>query len=184
MKKAAKGTLAVSTLGTSVAAEKAVKVLAARGADVTHEEEAAGAIFVGMSHESGRNSKVSLYADRIERVKERSRMSVSSARQDTEITPLKAVSSVQARKDGLMFTNVTVYATGNNIDFRFRHDDAQAFKDALAALILAPDASAPTISRDAPDVADQIKKFADLRDAGVLTEEEFQSKKVELLAKM
>jgi len=181
MKKAAKGTLAVSTLGTSVAAEKAVKVLAARGADVTHEEEAAGAIFVGMSHESGRNSKVSLYADRIERVKERSRMSVSSARQDTEI---KAVSSVQARKDGLMFTNVTVYATGNNIDFRFRHDDAQAFKDALAALILAPDASAPTISRDAPDVADQIKKFADLRDAGVLTEEEFQSKKVELLAKM
>src|SRR4051794_2653075 len=87
MKKAAKGTLAVSTLGTSVAAEKAVKVLAARGADVTHEEEAAGAIFVGMSHESGRNSKVSLYADRIERVKERSRMSVSSARQDRNHAP-------------------------------------------------------------------------------------------------
>ena len=183
MKKA----VAVSTFGTSVVAEKAIKAgagaLSARGADVTEEEAASGALFVGMSHEAGRNSKVTLYADRIERVKERSRMSVSKAHQDTEVTPVKAVSSVQAKKDGVMFTKVTVYASANNIDFRFRHEDAQAFKDALMNLVLAEPAPA-TMPSAAPDIAEQIKKLADLRDQGVLTEDEFQQKKTELLAKM
>lgn len=36
----------------------------------------------------------------------------------------------------------------------------------------------------APDVADQLTKLASLRDAGVLTEEEFAAKKTELLARM
>jgi Short C-terminal domain len=39
-------------------------------------------------------------------------------------------------------------------------------------------------SLGSPDIADQIKKLADLRDQGVLTEDEFQQKKAELLAKM
>jgi hypothetical protein len=187
MKKAAKGGLAVTTLGASVAAEKAIKAgagaLGARGANVTEEEADAGALFVGMSHEAGRNSKVTLYADRIERVKERSRMSVSKARQDTEVTPVKAVTSVQAKKDGIAFTKVVVYAAANNIDFRFRHEDAQAFKNALMGLVLAEPTPAAA-SAAAPDIAEQIKKLADLRDQGVLTEDEFQQKKTELLAKM
>jgi hypothetical protein len=189
IKKAAKGTLAVSTLGASVAAEKAIKAgtgaVRARGTDVTDEEAAAGVLFAGMSHESGRNSKVMLYADRIERIQERSRMSMSKAHQDTEVTPIKAVASVQAKKDGMVFTDVTVYATGNNIDFRFKHDDAQVFKDTIMGLILAPtETAAPVVQQAAPDVAEQIKKLADLRDAGVVTEEEFQAKKTDLLAKM
>ena len=36
----------------------------------------------------------------------------------------------------------------------------------------------------APDVADQLVKLASLRDAGVLTEEEFAAKKTELLSRM
>jgi hypothetical protein len=189
IKKAAKGTLAVSTLGASVAAEKAVKAgvgaIGARGANVSEEEAASGALFVGMSHEGGRNSRVTLYSDRIERVKERSRMSMSKAHQDNEITPIKAVASVQAKKDGMVFTTVTVYATGNNIDFRFKHEDARAFKDAIMGVILSPaGAQAPLIQQAAPDIADQIKKLGDLRDAGVLTDDEFQAKKAELLAKM
>jgi hypothetical protein len=35
-----------------------------------------------------------------------------------------------------------------------------------------------------PDVADQLRKVGELRDAGVLTEDEFRSKKAELLARM
>lgn len=92
-------------------------------------------VFVGTSHDEGRNAKVTLYRDRIERVKERSRTSLSRAQQDTEVTPVRAVSSVQATKDGRK-TKVTVYATGNNIEFRFDHGEAQQFKDALTRLIV------------------------------------------------
>ena len=55
-------------------------------------------LFIGTSHDSGRNAQVTLYRDRIERVKERSMTSLSRAKQDTEVTPVKAVSSVQARR--------------------------------------------------------------------------------------
>lgn len=59
-----KKAVAVGTLGASVAAEKGVKAgagrLSARGRNLTPEEQAAGAIFAGMSHEEGRNSAVTL----------------------------------------------------------------------------------------------------------------------------
>jgi len=42
----------------------------------------------------------------------------------------------------------------------------------------APKVTVPTIS-----IADEIKKLAELKDAGILTEKEFQAKKKELLAK-
>lgn len=39
-------------------------------------------------------------------------------------------------------------------------------------------------SSTAPDVADQLRKLGELRDAGVLTTDEFEAKKAELLARM
>lgn len=44
--------------------------------------------------------------------------------------------------------------------------------------LLAP----PGVERS--DIVDQIRKLAELRDAGILTEVEFDAKKVELLAKL
>lgn len=41
-----------------------------------------------------------------------------------------------------------------------------------------------TTQRGAPDLLDQLTKLAGLRDAGVLTEEEFQEKKTEILGRM
>jgi hypothetical protein len=43
------------------------------------------------------------------------------------VTAMKSVTSVQAKKDGLTFTKVTVYASGNNIEFEFRQEDAHKF---------------------------------------------------------
>jgi hypothetical protein len=54
--------------------------------------------------------KVTLYRDRVERIKPRAFGSVSKASQDTEVTPLRSVTSVQAKKDGIR-TKVTVYAS-------------------------------------------------------------------------
>ena len=50
----------------------------------------------------------------------------------------------------------------------------------LAAEAKAPKAVSPPIH----DVADQIRKLAELRTAGILTEDEFQAKKADLLARM
>lgn len=141
---------------------------------------ARGILFEGKSHEEGRNSTVTLYQDRIERIKERGMASLSKARQDTEVTPMRSVSSVQAKKDGLMYTKVSVFASGNTIDFRFGHDEAQRFKDALQKLLLDPAVTGGSAA-PAPDNLDQLKKLAELKDAGVISEEEFQAKKTQLL---
>jgi hypothetical protein len=47
-----------------------------------------------------------------------------------------------------------------------------------------PAHSAPAGSVPAPDPIEQLQKLGQLRDAGVLTEEEFQAKKVEILARL
>lgn len=91
-------------------------------------------LFRGTSHDPGRNAVVSLYPDRIERIQERKRTSVRSAHQDTEVTPIRAISSVQTTKDGWR-TNVTVYASGNNIVFRFEHKEAASFRAMLTQVM-------------------------------------------------
>src|SRR5437899_3281062 len=115
-------------------AEKA-KEQAERKQAERDEPSEPGVVFQGTSHDEGRNAEVTLYRDRIERVQDRSRLSLSSAKQDTEVTPIKSVSSVQAKKDGFR-TKITVFAGGNTIEFRFGHDEAQRFKDAIMGLVL------------------------------------------------
>jgi len=159
----------------------------ARGADVTAAEAAAGLRWHGMSHEAGRNAHVSLFSDRIEREKPRGLFSVSSAAQDHEVIPIRSVTSVNIKKDGLTLSKVTVKSGGGEIPFRFRHEDAQSFRSAIMPLVIAagqPQSQAVPAPTAEPDVADQITKLAELRDAGIVSEEEFQTKKAELLKRM
>ncbi|HEV8452368.1 MAG TPA: SHOCT domain-containing protein, partial [Gaiellales bacterium] len=72
---------------------------------------------------------------------------------------------------------------------RFRHEDAQSFRSAIMPLVIAAGhppnqqaVSTPTAAE--ADAADQIRKLAELRDAGIVSEEEFQTKKAELLKRM
>ena len=188
MKKAMKGTLAVSTMGASVAAEKAIKAgsagLSAQGEAVTNKQQAAGVLWFGMSHEAGRNAKITLYADRIEREKPRSRVSVQKAVQDHEVIPIRSVTSVNIRKNGALFSEVTVLSAGGSIPFRFRHADAQALRSTIMPLVLKAGQPTVLVHQAEPqlDVADQIKKLADLRDQGILSADEFDAKKAQLLS--
>jgi hypothetical protein len=109
---------------------------AARKAAKLSGVETDGALFVGHSHEDGRNATVVLWPNRIERVKPRRFGSVSKANQDVEVTPIKQVTSVQAEKDGFRFTRVTVFAAGNTIEFRLVHNEATRFRQAIMDLIL------------------------------------------------
>ena len=148
-----------------------------------------GAIVRLLSHDDGRNAVVALFPDRIERVKPKAFTSLSNANQDVEMTPIRAISSVQAKKDGFR-TKVIVYASGNTIEFRFGHDDAARFRAELQKLMLqGPAPAAPpvpvVIPAPAPapviDVAEQLAKFAALKQQGFLTDEEFAAQKAKLL---
>jgi hypothetical protein len=115
-------------------------------------------------------------------------MSVSSAKQDAEVIPLRAASSVQAKKDGMVYTKVIIYASGNTIEFRMAHTEAQRLKDVVSGLILGTYAEAPPSPSPSPvvqqgvaDELEQLKKLGELRDAGVLTNEEFEVKKRQIL---
>lgn len=140
------------------------------------------------SHEEGRNSKVRVFGDRIEREKAKAMTSFSRARQDAEVIPLRSVSSVQAKKDGVIYTKVTVFATGNTIEFRLRHEEAQQLKEAVTRLLLAPPpAAAPvhvqaTTPVPASSKVDQLRALAQLRYEGILTDQEFEAEKAKILA--
>ncbi|HET7386183.1 MAG TPA: hypothetical protein VFJ19_05900 [Nocardioidaceae bacterium] len=97
--------------------------------------DTAGALFVGESHEEGRNAVVALFPNRVERRKARKFSSLSSAGQEVEVTPISRVSSVATEKDGPLRTKVIVYASGNTIEFRFAHRQAADFRDALTGLL-------------------------------------------------
>lgn len=139
------------------------------------------------SHDEGKNAKVTVWPDRIERIKAKSMMSLSRANQDTEVIPIRSVSSVQAKKDGMMWTNVTVFASGNNINFRIRHQEAQAFKNVVMDLVLngGSQHQAQPVPAAVPapqvDLVDQIRRLGELRDQGLLTDEEFAAQKAKLL---
>ena len=165
------------------AKEKAQAAIDQRKEHVAERAATSGILFEGISHDPGRNAKVTLYTDRLERMKEAKMTSLSRAKQDVEVTPVRAISSVQAKKDGMLYTKVTAFASGNNIEFRFSHAEAQKFKDVLMQLVL----QGPTSTAPAPpqvDVMEQLKKLGELRDAGILSEDEFADKKAELLGRL
>jgi len=115
---------------------------------------------------------------------------------------LEHVVNVSNKKDGLLYHLVEVQtASGgavNTTAFRVSRDEAAQFRQAILNAIQAqkaistqavnvtvaqqqaPAAPAPA----APDLAAQLQQLAGLRDAGVLTPEEFDAKKAEILARM
>ena len=102
------------------------------------------------------------------------------------MTPMRTVTSIQTKKAGF-YTKVSVFTSGNTIDFKFRHEAAALFRDAIQRLLLDQDgvpAGGSAAVAETPDVADQLAKLGQLRDSGVLTEEEFTNKKAELLARI
>lgn len=156
------------------------------------------------SHINGKNATVTIYPDRIEWLRPRGvsggkitagimtlgvsvlATGVKDGKSGTEMIPIRSISSVTTRRDGMMNSFVSVITTGNTVDFRVSHKEAATVKDTLTRLMLgshasqAPAPAAPAAPA-APDITAQLQQLAGLRDAGVLTEEEFTSKKAQLL---
>jgi hypothetical protein len=103
----------------------------------------------------------------------------------SEDFPLEKVSSVQWGS-GMVTGEITVFASGNKSVIKsVNKDDGKELVDRIRHRISVPGTSAP--AGGAPDPADpieQIRKLGDLRDAGVLTPEEFEAKKADLLKRV
>ncbi len=98
---------------------------------------------------------------------------------DLESFPYSAISSLEISK-GMMGSRVAFFASGNKVSIKWIKD-----AEALAAVIDATNsrrsaAPAPPAT-DGLDAVDQIKRLAELRDSGLLTDDEFQAKKTQLL---
>ncbi|MHC2185899.1 hypothetical protein ACVLV4_001542 [Rathayibacter agropyri] len=114
--------------------------------------------------------------------------------------PIAVVSSIQYKKSGLTagYIQLTVPGDAQNkfagksqtiqqdenavIFHAKQNEEARSFADAVNDAI--HDAHQGRSSATESDLVDQLKKLAELRDAGVLTEEEFAAKKADLLARM
>jgi hypothetical protein len=106
----------------------------------------------------------------------------------SEDFPLEKVSSVQW-SSGMVTGTVTIFASGNKAEIKnVNKDDGKAITDLIRNRLSAPKPTDATTSAEVPlapaDIPEQIRKLGELRDAGVLTSEEFDSKKAELLARM
>jgi len=100
----------------------------------------------------------------------------------TEVIPIDKISSVSTRKT-MVWTHVNVIASGQTIEFKSNEWMGPALKAKILELVNAPKSS-PSAVAAAPDPAEQLAKLAELHKAGVLTDEEFSTKKAELLKKI
>lgn len=155
------------------------------------------------SHISGKNARVQIYPDRIEWDLARGvsggkitagvltgglsllATGVKNGKAGSEMIPVRSISSVTSKRDGMLNTIVSVITSGNTIDFRVSHSEAKQIRELLNNLMLNPPAaSAPAPAQSAGvDIGAQLQQLAALRDAGVLSDAEFQAKKTELLAR-
>ncbi len=103
----------------------------------------------------------------------------------TEDFPLDKISSIQW-SSRLALGTIIVFASGNKAEIKnVNKDDGKEMVDLLRGRLSSPSARdmAPAASEQ-PDVMEQLKKLGELRDAGVVTDEEFEAKKADLLARL
>ena len=156
---------------------------------------------------AGKNAKVRVYGDRIEW----NRTSALGRPRDAEMVPIKSLTSVTSKKDGIAYHKVTLITTGNEIDFRVVKKEAEAVRALITSLILNGPPSQPTETPPPPEssatqppppgtppppnsppppaapaptasIGEELERLVGLREAGHLTDEEFAAQKAKLLA--
>ncbi|MEW6155028.1 MAG: PH domain-containing protein [Actinomycetota bacterium] len=103
----------------------------------------------------------------------------------SEDFPLEKVSSVQW-STGLALGTIAIFASGNKTELKnVNKDDGKEMVDVVRARVSGPKAGPPSAAGTAhPDIIGQIKQLGELKEAGVLSQEEFEAKKAELLRRL
>jgi hypothetical protein len=107
---------------------------------------------------------------------------------DLESYPYGNISSLEQGKT-MMGGTLKFFASGNTASMKWidvkKHHLGEFMTIVQSQMNAAKSAATPTQS-DGPqlDIAEQIRKLADLRDAGILSDQEFSAKKTELLGRL
>jgi Bacterial PH domain/Short C-terminal domain len=106
----------------------------------------------------------------------------------TEDFPMEKISSVQW-SSGFGTGTLTVFASGNKAKIKnVQKDDGRQIADTIRERLSGKAAPSPQREEAGaahqPDIYEQLAKLGKLRDAGVLTPEEFDTKKAELLSRL
>ncbi|MET9318318.1 PH domain-containing protein [Kribbella sp. NPDC003505] len=110
----------------------------------------------------------------------------------SEDFPLTKISSVQW-SSGVLLGKIIVFASGNKAEItNVQKADGKAITDAVRARLtdvsqpspVSEQPPAPANGGPKPDVYEQLAKLGELRNAGVLTDAEFETKKAELLSRL
>lgn len=104
---------------------------------------------------------------------------------DLESYPYDHISSIEMSKN-MMGHQITFFASGNKVNMKWidAKQDVAEFVGTVRGRMKggSQTSGSEVIATTKPaDVADQIRRLASLRDEGLLTEEEFQAKKIQLL---
>jgi hypothetical protein len=101
------------------------------------------------SHIEGKNARVEIHEDRIEWTRDRGRSATAALltggaslltkrKQDAaEIMPVRSISSVSTKRDGMRNSLVLVTAPSASLAFRVSHSEAAQAKETLTRLMLA-----------------------------------------------
>ena len=100
---------------------------------------------------------------------------------DLEALHFKHISSIE-KSENFMGGIVTAHASGNNIKLKWiQQGDVNKLVNYVDSKI---NNTKPSNKETSEDIPTQIQKLADLKEKGILTENEFEKKKRELLDKM
>ena len=102
---------------------------------------------------------------------------------DMEVFPYSNISSIEMGKS-LMGHTISFFASGNKVSMKWINGDVSSFMNIVKPKIDKKANPSPATNNSMPDIADQIRKLSDLKNEGILSEEEFQAKKVQLLSQM
>jgi len=104
---------------------------------------------------------------------------------DFESFPFKNISSIEKSK-GIMGHSITIFASGNKVKMKWiNQGDVSVFTQYINSKLGHQEQKIThSFSSKTNDIPSLIQNLSELKDKGILTEEEFTNKKNELLAKI
>ncbi|MCM3662499.1 SHOCT domain-containing protein [Georgenia satyanarayanai] len=157
--------------------EAARKKAQKKGIDVS------GSVAVGYVFDDSADKFLVVFPDRVELINRGKMGSLLRAGAGAETVPTSRISSVESRNKGI-WNVLEIHTSGNVVEFKADHVSGPYLREVILEQVgggtVVPAGAAPST----PDAADQLKKLAALHADGILTKEEFNTKKAELLDRM
>ncbi len=95
--------------------------------------------------------------------------------------PVRQIQGVTTHRARLSYTTVRVATAGDVTEFRVTKREAENVEATLLRLMNGPPSAPAAPAASSGSLADELRKLAELREAGVLSDGEFEAQKARLL---